>query len=319
MRTTERLILVADDEKSFRDIVGRSLAARHYRVAGAGNGAEALRLAREERPELILLDQEMPKKSGREVLRELRSGIQTRSIPVIMLSGSGETEDRAACFDLGADGYLTKPFDMKELGARVDGLLLGSALARSADALTRLPGSPMIEAEVNRRIRQGSPFSFSRLDIDKFSAFNKANGYELGDALLLETAGILLGALADGGLADDFAGHMGGDDFVAITSPERAEAVARAVTEQFDSIMGRYFPPRPQEAADARTGGLSVGVVSSATRRLAHYARVVELSFELVRYLKGRGGGGRSAYLLDRRSDFNTGEGAKNEDQGSSF
>lgn len=319
MKLKERLVLVADDEKSFRDLIGQSLTARNYRVSGAGDGSSALRLARAERPELILLDLAMPRKNGAEVLRELRRGIQTRAIPVIMLSGSAEISDKMEVFALGADGYLTKPFDMEELVVRVDGMLQGNRRARSCDPLTRLPGSPMIEEEVNRRISRGKHFAFSRLDIDNFSDFNNVYGHEKGDELLLEIAGMLLNSMAEGGLEDDFAGHMGGDDFVAITSPERAEEVARAVTKGFDRAAARFL--MPQSAASGAGYGfapvLSIGIVSSVRRKLGHYAKVMEISAELIRYLKGGERAGRSAYLTDRRSDYN--KEAKTKGKGSVF
>lgn len=261
-----------------------------------------MRLAREQRPELIVLDLDMPRKGGAEVLCELRRGIQTRSIPVVMLTGSAGIEDKVRAFELGADDYITKPFDTEELAARVEGQMVRSRRALSADALTRLPGSPMIEEEVKRRIALGTPFSFLRADIDNFGAFNEACGYELGDELLLGAAGALLGALAVNGLPDDFAGHAGGDDFVAVTVPERAEAVARAITEGFDKVAARFF--LLGAAGQAEMPRLSVGVASSVRRRLDHYGKAVEIAAELLCLLKRREQGPGSAYLLDRRSEF---------------
>lgn len=307
MITKEKLVLVADDEKSFRDLVGRLLPAKKYRVAGAEDGVNALRLARAERPELILLDLEMPEKNGKDVLRALRRGLQTRAIPVIVLSGSADITDKIAAFDLGADCYLTKPFDTRELAGRIEGLLNSGRRTLSADALTRLPGGPSIEQEISRRIEQGTSFSFSRIDIDDFNAFNKAYSFERGDELLLEITGILLCAMAEGGLHDDFAGHMGGDNFVAITSPERAEVLARAVTKRFDRATARFLLSGSSATeglpAGNQTPRLSIGIVSSVRRKLGHYAKVAEISSELIRYLQNGKRAGRSVYLLDRRSD----------------
>lgn len=293
----EKLVLVAENESGLRKMLGSFLKGRHCRVSGACDGAGALRLARAERPELILLDLELPGKDGREVLRELRGGIQTRLIPVVVLTGSAEISEKTAAFELGADDYVTKPFDMDELAARVEGHLARNRRELSADPLTRLPGSPMIETEVKRRIARGIPFAFLRIDIDDFRGFNETRGYELGDELLLAAAGTILGALAEGGLPDDFAGHCGCDDFVAITSPWRAEAVARAVAEGFDRAAARLFP-----SGAAPT--LSVGVASSLKRDLAHYAKAVEIAAEITGFLKSLPRGGRSAWLLDRRRDL---------------
>ncbi len=307
--TKEKLVLVAEDENRLRGMLGRFLTARNCRFSGARDGVEALRLARAERPELILLDLDMPRKGGREVLLELRRGIQTRTIPVIMLTGNADILEKMITFELGADDYVTKPFDMEELAARVERHLCRNRRALSADALTRLPGSPMIEEEVKRRIMQGIPFAFMRIDIDNFRAVNEGGGYELGDEMLLATAGIILGALAEGGLADDFAGHSGCDDFVAITSPERAEGVARAVAEGFDRAAALLFTTAAGPVVPAvPAASLSVGIASSLKRRLDHYAKAVEIASEITGFLKSRAAGGGSAYLLDRRRDLTPAE-----------
>lgn len=301
----ERVVLVADDEKSIKELVGRSLEGRNYRVTGAGDGSEALRLARAQRPELILLDLEMPGKNGREVLRELKQSAQTRLIPVMMLTGSSEISDKTAMFELGADDYITKPFAPAELAARMDGLLKG-ARGRASDPLTRLPGGAVTEEEVGRRIRAGRPFSFLSLDIDNFTAYNTAYGHAAGDELLLETAELLLSALGKAGREDDFAGHMGGDDFAALCAPGKAEAVARNITDGFDRAAGLFRPGggafRPSACAIPAIS-LSIAVVSSLRRRLDHYARVLDIAAEVKRHLKRRETCS-SAFLLDRRSDF---------------
>lgn len=302
----ERVVLVADDEKSIKDLVGRSVEGRNYRVTGAGNGVEALRLARSQRPELILLDLEMPEKNGREVLRELKLGVQTRMIPVMMLAGSCEISDKTAMFELGADDYLTKPFAPAELVARMDGLLRSGGPGRATDPLTRLPGGAATEEEVGRRIVAGLPFSFLRMDIDNFTAYNMAYGHEAGDELLLGTAELLLSALGKAGRPDDFAGHMGADDFVAICAPGKAEAVARNMTEGFDSSVVLLRPGggafRPAACA-LPVISLSIAIVSSLRRRLDHYARVLDIAAEVTRHLKRRETCS-SAFLLDRRNDF---------------
>jgi diguanylate cyclase (GGDEF)-like protein len=304
-RTRKKTVLVADDEKSVKDLVGRSLEGRNYRVIGAGSGVEALRLARARRPELILLDLEMPEKDGREVLRELKRGVQTRMIPVVMLTGSAEIHDKTAMFALGADDYITKPFAPAELAARLGGLLRAGRGARSDDPLTRLPGGPAIEEELNARIRSGRPFSFLSVDIDNFTSYNAAYGHAEGDELLLRTAGLLLGVLGRDRGADDFAGHLGGDDFVAICAPEKAGAVARGLAGGFDRCAGVLRPGSgaglPYACASPAVS-LSIGIVNSERRRLDHCAKVLDIAAEITRYLKRRDSAA-SAYLEDRRAD----------------
>ena len=295
--TRERLVLVADDEAAHRELLRRSLAPRNYRVEGTGDGREALRLARELKPQLILLDLDMPGQDGAGVLRELRGGIQTRSIPVLMLTASAGPETRAEAFELGADDYIVKPFSLADLAARMDRQLRRGARALAADPLTRLPGSQRVEEEVRRRVALGAPFAFLRVDIDGFGAFNRACGYELGDELLVATAGLLLDSLAAGGLPDDFAGHTGGDDFVAVTSPDRGVPVGRALAESFDKVAARFFVLGA--AGQALPPSLSIGIAGSGGLPLGHYALAVDVAGGLVAGLKKRAVGGGSAWAAD--------------------
>ena len=125
----KRTILIADDEHSVRRVVARVLGSEQYEFLAAADGDEALALASERAPDLILLDVAMPKRDGWTVLKALRQGARTRMTPVIFLTGSAEVSDQVSGLDLGADDYVTKPFLNAELKARVGGAL------RRAEAL----------------------------------------------------------------------------------------------------------------------------------------------------------------------------------------
>jgi two-component system alkaline phosphatase synthesis response regulator PhoP len=113
-------ILVVDDEQEIRELLLYTLTTAGYETAGAANGDEALRLIETELPDLVILDIMMPGMNGFQVLRQLR---KTSDIPVIMLSGRTGTVDKVESFELGADDYVTKPFHLIELTARVAALL----------------------------------------------------------------------------------------------------------------------------------------------------------------------------------------------------
>jgi DNA-binding response OmpR family regulator len=121
--TTEgALILVADDDPDILELVCFRLEQAGYRTERAGDGEQALERLRELEPDLCVLDVMMPKLSGLEVLREIRSG-DGRRIPVILLTASVQDSDVARGFDTGADDYIRKPFNPRELQSRVDALL----------------------------------------------------------------------------------------------------------------------------------------------------------------------------------------------------
>jgi DNA-binding response OmpR family regulator len=121
--TDARTILVADDDPDILELVGFRLEQAGHVTLRARDGAQALELARDYVPSLCVLDVLMPKLNGFEVLRALREEERTRAIPVIMLTASVQDRDVARGFEVGADDYMRKPFNPRELQARVEALL----------------------------------------------------------------------------------------------------------------------------------------------------------------------------------------------------
>lgn len=305
-----RTIMVVDDEQAVQRVLARIFNGPQRTVIATSDGAAALAMATERKPDLILLDVNMPRKNGWEVLGELRRCPATSLIPVIMLTGNGTVEDKIGGLGLGADDYVTKPFDGSELKARVEGLLKRHALALSASPLTGLPGNYAIEAEVNRRIADASPFALFHADIDRFKSYNDAYGFAAGDEVLLATAEIIRAAAGKG-----FAGHIGGDDFALVLDLEEAPLAAHRLAAAFDERAPGFYAPADRargwiEAVD-RTGTLrraplltlSVGIATTARRSFSRYAEAAQIASEMKGFLKKRSGAGASlsGFAFDRR------------------
>jgi two-component system OmpR family response regulator len=125
----ERPILIVEDDKTMLDVLKYNFAKEGYRVLTASDGVEALGVARKEHPDVIVLDVMLPQMSGFEVCRVLRKEMST---PILMLTARDEEVDRVVGLDIGADDYMTKPFSMRELMARVRALLRRSEMAETA-------------------------------------------------------------------------------------------------------------------------------------------------------------------------------------------
>ncbi len=134
------LVLVVDDERDLRTLLEFNLRQAGYQVAQASTGAEALARARTLRPQVIVLDLNLPDVSGTDVCRLLKSDEATRSIPVLMLTARGSEADRIAGLELGADDYVSKPFSVREVVLRVD------AVARRASGQARGTGQRLIKS-----------------------------------------------------------------------------------------------------------------------------------------------------------------------------
>src|SRR5467141_2217356 len=208
--TPKTVILVADDEDAMLSLLREALQSVQYDVVVAHNGEEALEKLRQKPPDLVLLDVRMPKMSGYDVCRQIKSDVFLRHIPVMLLTAQAGTSNKVTGLEQGADDYLTKPFEMDELLARIRTLLRRTRMGLEANPLTRLPGNVTIENEILSRIQSKTPFAVLYLDLNSFKAYNDIYGFVKGDDVIRETARIIL---TQSDPSEGFVGHIGGDDF----------------------------------------------------------------------------------------------------------
>ena len=305
-------VLIVDDDPDIRDILKLSLAEENYEVIEAPNGEEALAAINQKNPDLVLLDYKLPILSGVEVLRIVKKDILLRHLPIIMITGKGENEDKVSGIEAGADDYVVKPFEPKELLARIRMVLRRSQLDLEANPLTRLPGNVSIWNELNKRLESKNQFAVCFVDLDKFKAFNDKYGFEHGDEVIREIARVLIRATKELGNPDDFIGHIGGDDFIAVTTPDKADKICQKIIAEFDKVAPFFYNEldRKQQyiIAKDRQGNeqkfplltISIGVVNSQVRPIEHIAQIGEIGAELKAYAKTLPG---SSYVKDKRKN----------------
>ncbi|MCW2598711.1 MAG: response regulator receiver modulated diguanylate cyclase [Frankiales bacterium] len=246
-------ILVVDDDPVVTRFLTTDLTLEGYEVDVLADGSLALDFAAHSLPDLVLLDVELPGLNGFEVLRQLRANPPTASLPVILLTGRSDPTDKVLGLRAGADDYVVKPFDTLELLARVGGTLRRTADIRALSPLTGLPGNHRIEVEIASRAASGQPYAVCHVDLDEFKGFNDAYGFQRGDQLLLLQAACLQRAVMRVGAPSAFLGHVGGDDFVVVCTPEQAEPLCRSAVEEFDAASVSCH-----DAMDAERGWLDV-------------------------------------------------------------
>ncbi len=304
-------VLVVDDEPPIRDILKFQLENAGFVVRCAEDGEEGLQMVQEDPPDLVLLDLMIPHMDGYEVCRRIKSDYGTRHIPVIILTARGELDEKLKGLQNGANDYVTKPFSMPELLMRVKNVLSWSQSQREANPLTGLPGNVSIERELTQRIDSKKPFAFIYSDIDNFKSFNDYYGYAKGDDVIRTMAKILTSAVAKVGNRDDFVGHVGGDDFVLMTTPDKADAIARMVIDMFDRNAEKLFDPedlergylkirrRSGEIMRVKSLGVTMAVVTNEKEPITHIGRVADIASELKRYGKSMTG---SVVVRERRA-----------------
>ncbi len=291
-------ILIADDDPDLRDILHAVLEPEGFTVAEADNGETALQAIRKQPPDLVILDYTMPGLTGPQVCEQLKQDILLRHLPIIMLTGKSEVQDKIYGINSGADDYVIKPFEPQELLARVRMVLRRTRLDLDANPLTKLPGNISIQVELERRLAEHRPLAVCYIDLDRFKAFNDHCGFKRGDEVIQRTAGILLQAAKTEGDSATFVGHIGGDDFIIVTSAERAEALCEAIIRDFDTMV-----PSLYEAEDRARGYLlhtdrkgqpvkipllsvSIALVTSERQELTHPGQIAKIGAELKAYAK---------------------------------
>lgn len=308
-------VLVVDDDPVLLRMVQTFLLSSEdpYEVLLANNGPEALEVARREIPDLVLLDLMMPEMDGIEVCVNLRASRSTYLIPVIMLTASALHDHRLEALRTGVDDYLSKPFDPEELEVRIQSLIRRIRLSRASNPLTGLPGNLAIEHELNQRLARSEILACAYIDIDNFKAFNDYYGFEKGDECIRLVADVLIEAVEAKGCPEDFLGHIGGDDFILITSAESVEEVLDEVASMFDERVKALYHPRDRErgwieilnrqkeSTRYPMTSLSIGVSTNERRDLANALEVSEIATELKKAAKSRSPG-KSNYIIDRRS-----------------
>ena len=302
-------ILLADDSHAIRYLVSEILTNAGFTVIEAQDGQEALEKTYKQNPDLLILDYDMPKKNGFDVVREVRSRTGYLHTPIIIFTANTEKDTKLQGLGLDIDDYLTKPADEDEIVARVKLLLKRNKQKMDCNPLTHLPGNPSIQARVEAEIASGHFFAVLYCDLNNFKSFNDKYGFEAGDRVLKHTADILTQAARQD--PNSFVGHIGGDDFIIVCSFEKAESIAKEITERMDQVAPSFYneqdrqqgfmqaPNRKGEMETFNFLAIGIGIVHNTKKPLNSFAMVSHIGAELKCLAKQHPKG--SYYALDRR------------------
>ena len=305
-------LLVADDDPFIARLLEIELRAAGYDVRVASDGNQALELAQVRAPDLVLADVMMPNMDGFELTRRLRQDPRTSTVSIIMLTARGLSADKLEGFAIGADDYIVKPFDTPELLARIRGVLRRAKEMRAQSPLTGLPGNVRIEEEIEGLVARGGEFALLYADLDHFKAYNDHYGFMRGDQAIQATSTLLEDVSREVTGSDAFVGHVGGDDFVVIVAPEKAEEVANVMVARFDEQVPDLYDPEDRERGYVEVANrrgelqrfpllaISIGIATTERREYAHYAEVVAIATEMKTFTKGTAG---SSWAIDRRTN----------------
>jgi diguanylate cyclase (GGDEF)-like protein len=312
-KTEVKKILIISSDKNLREVLKFCFAGWGYDVMLYESSPTDINSIKKTSPDVIVVDVHGAKRTDLEICRLLKDDFITAFIPVVTLINKRQLRSQLLNIKQGVDDYLIKPPDPLDLRVRVEMAMKRSQYSFYASPLTGLPGGRVIEEMLRERFKNDLPFSFGYLDLDNFKYFNDTYGYVKVDRVIMQTAYMLYATISKLGNKDDFIGHIGGDDFAFITTPDKYIDICRYFITEFNKIMPFHY-----SAADRARGyvvardrthkikniplmSVSVAVVNRG--KDSEYKNLIEINekvAEVKSYLKSFEG---SKFMADRRSD----------------
>jgi diguanylate cyclase (GGDEF)-like protein len=309
---TEARILLVEDNRREAEVTKGFLEKYGYTVIWAETGMAALKIAKTQPVDIILLDLLLPDINGTEVCRWLKGNEDTRGIPIIMLTIKSSVEDKISGLQIGADDYLPKPYDEVELNARIYASLRSKALQdqlRSknralqeilkrvevlavTDPLTELYNRRQIEVIVDREFvrtkRYGSPLACMMIDVDHFKKLNEEFGHKAGDLVLRELSGIIQGNIRE----VDTPSRWGGEEFLLLMPETDKEKALQPATRILERTAAYTFPHMPNGRVT-----VSIGIAMAPASNVESAEQLIDAS-DLAMYEAKRKGRNRIEFAV---------------------
>lgn len=283
-------ILVVEDDFDISNMLRIYFNGQGYEVQVAPRGGDALSMTRKQLPNLIMLDILLPDMNGYDVCRELRTTTRTSHIPIIFLTQKDERSDRIAGLELGADDYVTKPFDIEELKLRVQNAIAAANRQTQIDSKSNLPTGRLIEDHLRNLLKSDRNWTYIDIKINTFDLFTEVYGFVAGDEVIRFMA-LLMGEVVDEyGTPDDYLGHPGRDNFVIITHASDANKLQQRLVERFNEEVKQHYSFIDRERGyilvpDGLKGerqvdlmSLAVGSISTKTHQFSDIREITELA-----------------------------------------
>jgi len=310
MNTGKKKVLLAEHESGIAEIIQYLLKAWDYDIVLAAKGSIVLDTVRREQPDIIIIDCSLPDLDGLKVSKILKEDFLTAHIPVIILIDKKQIRKKMLEIEQGVDDYISNPPDPIDLEVRMELALRRTSHQLYANALTKLPGNKQIEKTIHLRMEEKRPFSVAYYDIDNFKSFNDKYGYMKGDSVIRHLAYIISTVVKRYGNSNDFVGHIGGDDFVVVTTPERDRLIASESILAFNRAMHFHYSKEDRErtyiVAKDRRGNtinmplmsISIAIANNKNFPIKNMVELMEIITEIKSYLKTLPG---SNFLVNRR------------------
>lgn len=250
-------ILIVEDDLDVADMLNAYFRVQNYEVFTVNWGEDGVRAATTARPDLVILDIRLPDIDGYEVARRLRSDRKTNTIPIIFLTEKRDRADRLHGLELGADDYITKPFDVQELRLRVRNALRRATQDTITNPVTSLPEGPLVDERLGEAAQRNSQ-TILVVSLDGLDAFREHYGFVASDDVLRAVSLMIQNVMRDAAGSADFLGHISPTDFILLLDPENASPAEERIRTRLEQSLDYFYPIKDRDVAMAAKNRLAV-------------------------------------------------------------
>jgi len=239
-------ILIVEDDLDVAEMLNAYFRVQGYEVFTVNWGEDGIRSCQTVHPDLVILDIRLPDIDGYEVARRLRSDRRTAEIPIIFLTEKRDRSDRLQGLELGADDYITKPFDVQELRLRVRNALKRVSQGSLTNPVTGLPEGGLVDEKLSEVLGKDD-VALLFVSIDNMISFREAYGFVSSDDVLRAVSLMIMNTMREVSRPEDFLGHINGTDFILVIPPSNLKALSEKLRARLEQSVEYFYPIKDRE------------------------------------------------------------------------
>jgi DNA-binding response OmpR family regulator len=250
-------LLIIEDDLDVAEMLNAYFRVQGYEVFTVNWGEDGVRSALTVHPELVILDIRLPDIDGYEVARRMRTERRTQDIPIIFLTEKRERADKLKGLELGADDYITKPFDIQELRLRVRNALKRVSQGSLTNPVSGLPEGALVDERLAEYMQRGN-FGLLLISLESMEAFREAYGFVASDDVLRAFSVMITNTLRETGTSDDFLGHLSPTDFLLVAPSANLPVLQEKLRTRLEQSLDYFYPIKDREQAVQRNDRLYI-------------------------------------------------------------
>lgn len=280
MADAKSKILIVEDDPDVAEMLTAYFRTQEYDVFTVNWGEDGVRSALQVTPDLVILDIRLPDIDGYEVAQRLRSDRRTADIPIIFLTEKRDRADRLQGLEIGADDYITKPFDVQELRLRVRNALKRVSQGSLTNPVTGLPEGTLVDEKLSEVLGKDG-VSLLYVSIENMGTFREAYGFVASDDVLRAVSLMIINTMREFSRPEDFLGHISATDFILVVPPSNLVALSEKLRSRLEQSIEYFYPLKDREQVAKRPDRLSTKLVEVSSLK-NHNTDVSHIKSELM-------------------------------------